>query len=288
MKHAYLILAHNNFYTLKVLLKLLDNENNDIYIHIDKKTRNVPKEEILSVVQKSNLHWVTPIKTYWGHSSLVNAELKLIKTAILNVEYEYLHLISGVDLPLKKQSEIHKFFEDNKGKEFVGFSNLKNNYEYRVKYYYWLQKYEKNSKIIAKLQEILTKFQKILKVNRLKNSNINIQKGCQWVSITGDFAKYIIKQEKWIQKFFANTNCSDELLMQTILINSPFAKNIYNKNDEYKSCLREIDWERGSPYVWKKEDKDILLSSNNIFARKFDENVDKEIMKIIMNNFIER
>ena len=288
MKHAYLILAHNNFYTLKVLLKLLDNENNDIYIHIDKKTRNVPKEEILSVVQKSHLHWVTPIKTYWGHSSLVNAELKLIKTAILNGEYEYLHLISGVDLPLKKQSEIHKFFEDNKGKEFVGFSNLKNNYEDRVKYYYWLQKYEKNSKIIAKLQEILTKFQKILKVNRLKNSNINIQKGCQWVSITGDFAKYIIKQEKWIQKFFANTNCSDELLMQTILINSPFAKNIYNKNDEYKSCLREIDWERGSPYVWKKEDKDILLSSNNIFARKFDENVDKEIMKIIMNNFIER
>lgn len=288
MKHAYLILAHNNFYTLKVLLKLLDNENNDIYIHIDKKTRNVPKEEILSVVQKSNLHWVTPIKTYWGHSSLVNAELKLIKTAILNGEYEYLHLISGVDLPLKKQSEIHKFFEDNKGKEFVGFSNFKNNYEDRVKYYYWLQKYEKNSKIIAKLQEILTKFQKILKVNRLKNSNINIQKGCQWVSITGDFAKYIIKQEKWIQKFFANTNCSDELLMQTILINSPFAKNIYNKNDEYKSCLREIDWERGSPYVWKKEDKDILLSSNNIFARKFDENVDKEIMKIIMNNFIER
>lgn len=288
MKHAYLILAHNNFYTLKVLLKLLDNENNDIYIHIDKKTRNVPKEEILSVVQKSNLHWVTPIKTYWGHSSLVNAELKLIKTAILNVEYEYLHLISGVDLPLKKPSGIHKFFEDNKGKEFVGFSNLKNNYEDRVKYYYWLQKYEKNSKIIAKLQEILTKFQKILKVNRLKNSNINIQKGCQWVSITGDFAKYIIKQEKWIQKFFANTNCSDELLMQTILINSPFAKNIYNKNDEYKSCLREIDWERGSPYVWKKEDKDILLSSNNIFARKFDENVDKEIMKIIMNNFIER
>lgn len=288
MKHAYLILAHNNFYTLKVLLKLLDNENNDIYIHIDKKTRNVPKEEILSVVQKSNLHWVTPIKTYWGHLSLVNAELKLIKTAILNGEYEYLHLISGVDLPLKKQSEIHKFFEDNKGKEFVGFSNFKNNYEDRVKYYYWLQKYEKNSKITAKLQEILTKFQKILKVNRLKNSNINIQKGCQWVSITGDFAKYIIKQEKWIQKFFANTNCSDELLMQTILINSPFAKNIYNKNDEYKSCLREIDWERGSPYVWKKEDKDILLSSNNIFARKFDENVDKEIMKIIMNNFIER
>ena len=154
MKHAYLILAHNNFYTLKVLLKLLDNENNDIYIHIDKKTRNVPKEEILSVVQKSNLHWVTPIKTYWGHSSLVNAELKLIKTAILNGEYEYLHLISGVDLPLKKQSEIHKFFEDNKGKEFVGFSNFKNNYEDRVKYYYWLQKYEKNSKITAKLQEI--------------------------------------------------------------------------------------------------------------------------------------
>ena len=56
-------------------------------------------------------------------------------------------------------------------------------------------------------------------------------------------------------KIFLNTNCSDELLMQTILINSPFAKNIYNKNDEYKSCLREIDWEEEAHMYGKKRIK---------------------------------
>lgn len=37
MKFAYLIMAHNNPSQLEVLLKLLDNSENDIYLHIDKK-----------------------------------------------------------------------------------------------------------------------------------------------------------------------------------------------------------------------------------------------------------
>lgn len=38
-KHAYLIIAHNQFALLKELLKSIDDERNDIYIHIDKKYR---------------------------------------------------------------------------------------------------------------------------------------------------------------------------------------------------------------------------------------------------------
>ena len=37
MKHAYLIIAHNDFEILKKLVSLLDNEHNDIYIHFDAK-----------------------------------------------------------------------------------------------------------------------------------------------------------------------------------------------------------------------------------------------------------
>ena len=36
-KHAYLILAHKNWGQLKVLLSLLDNRRNDIFLHVDKK-----------------------------------------------------------------------------------------------------------------------------------------------------------------------------------------------------------------------------------------------------------
>ena len=36
-----------------------------------------------------------------------------------NKNYEYYHFISGVDLPLKTQDEIHDFFQKNNGKEIV-------------------------------------------------------------------------------------------------------------------------------------------------------------------------
>ena len=39
-KHAYLIMAHNNFYCLEKLLLLLDDSRNDIYLHIDKKIKD--------------------------------------------------------------------------------------------------------------------------------------------------------------------------------------------------------------------------------------------------------
>ena len=35
--------------------------------------------------------------------------------------------------------------------------------------------------------------------------------------------------------------------------------------------MREIDWNRGQPYIWGQnpEDTDILLNSPKLFARKF-------------------
>ena len=45
-KHAYLIMAHNEFYILEKLLKLIDDERNDIYLHIDKKAKNFNFDKI--------------------------------------------------------------------------------------------------------------------------------------------------------------------------------------------------------------------------------------------------
>lgn len=40
--HAYLIIAHNEFEVLTKLIGLLDDNRNDIYVHIDKKVEKVP------------------------------------------------------------------------------------------------------------------------------------------------------------------------------------------------------------------------------------------------------
>lgn len=39
--------------------------------------------------------------------------------------------------------------------------------------------------------------------------------------------------------------------------------------DNINSNIREINWEKGSPYTWTINEKTELESSGNLFARKF-------------------
>ena len=48
-KHAYLIMAHNNWRNLETLIKLIDDDRNDIYIHIDRKTVEIDFQKIISI-----------------------------------------------------------------------------------------------------------------------------------------------------------------------------------------------------------------------------------------------
>lgn len=51
--------------------------------------------------------------------------------------------------------------------------------------------------------------------------------------------------------------------------------------NDYTACLRYIDWNRGNPYVFRKDDYNELMSAKHMFARKFDENIDTEIIDMI-------
>ena len=116
-KHAYLIKAHHQFALLRKLLMLLDDERNDIYIHIGMDVR-FEREELKGVVKKSALHFVENVREQWGGYSQIRSELILFQSAWEH-GYEYYHLISGVDLPIKTQDEIHEFFREHYGKEFI-------------------------------------------------------------------------------------------------------------------------------------------------------------------------
>ena len=139
MKHAYLIMAHNDFYILEKLLLLLDDNRNDIYVHIDKKVKNFNFSYYKKIIKFSNLYFTERTDVRWGTYSQINCEMILFKTAQRNGKYQYYHLLSGADLPLKSQDEIHDFFDKNNGKEFICYDNHKmvsQSVIDRVKYYH--------------------------------------------------------------------------------------------------------------------------------------------------------
>ncbi len=81
-KHAYLIMVHEQSYVLECLLRLLDNELNDIFIHIDKKSTFVDENGLRKFVSRSNLVFLKKYKVFWGDDSLVKATVALLKCAL--------------------------------------------------------------------------------------------------------------------------------------------------------------------------------------------------------------
>ncbi|MCO4572204.1 hypothetical protein Si080_01404 [Streptococcus infantarius subsp. infantarius] len=188
-KHAFLIIAHNNWGQLKKLIECLDSGTHDIYVHIDKKSKDFDEFYFRNSVMKSSLKFYREFEVYWGGFSQVQVEMFLLKQAYTN-GYDYYHIISGADLPLKNNEEIDSFFEKNKGKEFILYDEdaLKENPE--AKYYHFLQNYRrryakkwKNS-FFTFCERISLVLQIVFGVNRFRNLDWQIKYGSQWVSIT--------------------------------------------------------------------------------------------------------
>ena len=282
-KHAYLIMAHTQPELLKKLLQMLDDERNDIYLHIDKKAVDYPLEELTSVLHKSKCIFTERTDVRWGSYSQINCEMVLLKEAT-KMKHAYYHLLSGMDLPIKSQDEIHDFFEKYEGLEFVDedLPKISEAAISRVKYFHKF--YGKAGSVKDVLGALETKGQKLLGIDRTKKyGDIIFQKGRNWFSITHGLAKLVVEKEGWIRDIFGQSLCGDELFLQTVARNSVFAEKICNPNTMGEvPDTRYIDWERGSnnnPYVFREHDYEELKKSSALFARKFDLNIDKNIVE---------
>ena len=280
-KYAYLIMAHNNFLILERLLSLLDDERNDVYIHIDKRAEDVPFDRLKVAVRKGTLAFIPRISVAWGGDSQIIVTMNLLKEAVKK-PHSYYHFISGTDLPLQTQDAFHSFFDANYGREYMTIDTGMDYEEIhdRVRYYYPFQNKigRGHGKIVAAYyyaQQTLLKIQKVFHVNRTKSSGLTLYKGSQWFSITQEFASYLVEHEKVVFKYFCRAMNADEVFVQTMLGNSQFKDNLA---DSYMRC---IDWERGAPYTFRIDDFDMLMNSGMFFARKFDEKTDMEIVEKI-------
>lgn len=290
-KHAYLIMAHSDFFILEKLISLIDHERNDIYIHIDKKVKNFDFEHYLNLVKKSKIYFTDRIDVRWGHYSLVETEMILLKESAKKKYYFY-HLLSGVDLPLKTQKEIHNFFDKYPNKQFIHFGTefQCEQRKYCIEYYHFNKYIRTNSH--SKFQSLYNHFnynfkklQSKLNIKRYWDKGIELKFGTNWFSINHELAEYIISNHKWINKTFKHTHCSDELFLQTLVYNSPFKEQVYKLelNDDLSNCLRYIDWDRGNPYTFRSSDFESFLMRNEFFARKFSSSIDEEIINKLYN-----
>jgi len=263
MRLAHLILAHHQPVQLERLVKRLMTPNSDIYIQLDLKA-NMLNFDYLGQLQ--NVQFVkNRVNVTWGLYSMVEATIQGYKQ-ILHSDQSYTHinLISGQDYPLKDAKTIEDFFFANQGKTFMKFKPIFEEWPESIQR---LTKYDMGDyhfPLRYQLQGILNKWMP----DRKMPGGMKPYGFSQWMTITMEAAAYIVNfldQNFLARHFFKMTFCVDELIFQTILLNSPFKDSIVNDH------LRVIKFQKGSyrPRTLLISDAEMLISSGKFFARKF-------------------
>ncbi|OZG68548.1 beta-1,6-N-acetylglucosaminyltransferase [Bifidobacterium eulemuris] len=284
MKHAFLIMAHNNWNQLKTLISLLDDERCSIFLHVDNGSKSFNQQMFEGLTEHASLRFLPRMNISWGGDRQIFCEMLLLKESRKS-NCDYYHLLSGMDLPLHKIDYIDRFFEEHNGKEFVHFTEIGDSISTstRDRIAIWHPFQNQLGRHCSYVDFALSNIQKSIHVDRLQSCTKTLGKGAQWFSITRNFVDYVITNWSYYQKMFTNSYCADEMFLQTMLLNSPLRKNIFRPepDDDYASIMRIIDWERGNPYVFRACDLETLRNSAMLFARKFDERIDNNvIMKI--------
>lgn len=300
-KHAYLIMAHNNFDELKMLVEVLDNDRTDIFIHIDIRSGFSDFDSIKNKAKKSYIDIFSTRAIYWGDYSQTQCEIDLLEKAHNHDKYMFYHLISNADFPTDTQEKILSFFDKNAGKEFISFRFPKNAWPFKNKpyttehkYYHVLTKYLRTShhfrdRLVYLIEYFCVFIQFICRVDRIKGEFISA-KGSQWWSITNEFAEYVLSKKDWLDKHFMKARSGDEAWPAILVYNSKFRDNLFDKNYDCSNNAnqRYIDWERGFPYTFTIEDYDEIVNSGFPFVRKVNMHTDNGLVEKLYHRILDK
>lgn len=289
MKIAYLLLCHKNDLQINHLLGELTRDGSDCYIHIDSKSS-------LDIIIESSQIKILPdsmrIDVGWARNSMVRATLNLVEYLMIQgKEYDYVCLLSGQDYPIKSATERQAFFDKNNGLNFIEIldhsSYLFKRYSKRNAIYYpdCLYKRDLFHKLAKKVYIYLTGGYKHTNfIFRRKNtSGIHFEYGSQWWCLTFECINwmYTFVKEHVSVDYFDHSLTPDECFFQSVFMMSPFK----NKHADKIMYLEWIE-NKNNPRLIKKEDYANLLKLESfLFARKFDFNVDKDIICALDNHF---
>lgn len=281
-------MAHKNPDQVYRLVSRLDDGLSAFFIHIDKSVAITPFEKIKEAGKL--VQFVERVNSKWGGFGSVQAALNGLK-AIKQSEnfFDQIFLLSGQDYPIKSNAYINQFLETSPNTTFIEYFPIPNYQKwpgndrgglYRVdKYYIGLKKKEM---FISKTLNLLSKYFSVLK--RKLPDDIKPYAGSQWWSVSMDMLNYILDYDAnhpEYRSFHKYTFVPDELYFQMIIANisdKKIAQHIENNNKRF------IIWEKVSsahPNTLRVQDFNTILASDHLFARKFDEHVDAEILNLI-------
>ena len=292
MSIAYFILVHRYPNQFKRLFKAIYDPENHYLIHTDKRAgRDLYKELQNFLAKFPNAHLLSSHNVVWGGYSMVNAELRSMKKLLkLSKKWDFLVNLSGQDFPLKPQSAIKAFLKLNMEKDFMLVANQKN---IRPETLNRIENY-----FVEGSNDFLG-----VPVKRSYLTDVIPFIGGQWKILSRNCCEFLCSSREIakFKKYYRNTLIPDESFFQTVLMNTSYTKAIINDDKRAIIWIPDIRYKPDSrnridantkaliasgkmklrPKTFTIKDLSFLQKSKALFARKFDETVDSQILDIL-------
>jgi Core-2/I-Branching enzyme len=265
---AYIVSAYKLPAQLERLLRRLAAPGVTLAVHVDKKTRGAAWDEMMSRCRDLDVVWLPRHRSQWGGFGHVRATLKGIDHVVENgVPFDYAVLLTGQDYPLRPPAEIARVLGEAEGRSFMRNIELP-----------WDPWGPRGGLDRVEDWHVITyrRLHVALPLRRKIPGGLKAWGGSAYWCLEGSLVHFVhgyLRENPDYVRFFEHVFVPDELFFQTIIMNSEHRHTVVNDD------LRYVDWTREpAPAVLTRRDVPNLLESGQLFARKFDETVDSEVL----------
>ena len=221
MKIAFLIFAHHSPQNLTRLISGLDDPHFDIFVHMDAKANLQDFQLDTCKLTHSRLYLVPHrVFTHWADISLLDAMLYSYRYALSVGNYDWFVTLSGEDYPIQSNSAIYTYLAQ-RHTDCICISHSLSPARIQG---YWFWKLH-NRLLVRTIRKGLH----CLGIRKKPYFTVNgkrwvICKSSQWHALTQASVRHILSimdQFPCIRRYFQFSHAPDELVIPTILYNSP-------------------------------------------------------------------
>jgi hypothetical protein len=293
MRIAYLVLAHHRPRQLARLVARLSGPETRFFIHFDRNAPDAVFREAADALRgRQDVEFVERMPCAWGEMSQVAAIMGTLRAALAaEFRLDVAVLLSGQDYPIKNSAAIRDFFATRRGQSIVDCWALPserwaNELGGRERYEYWNVKVGRRflpifgprgfaNPLVDRLWNGLAS---LVAIKRRFPRGLRPFGGATWWALSRDAADHVCRyadEHPEVARFFRWVKLPDEMYLHTILMSSPHAARVVQQPLHFTS------WPplgATSPRILGAADFAALAAAPQLFARKFDQQLDAAIL----------
>lgn len=274
MNICYIVLLHHKFDQAVRMIRCLSGLNIVFVVHVDASVAQIQYRQLKTDLTPYNVIFAKRERAKWGSYKAVRAIGSCIQSLISSgAPFDRCVLISGQDYPIRSNEDIISFFRANPKDEFIEAFPLDISV---AKDKSWTPYYRFMRKHVW-----IGNRKRTIPFLRNRQPDFPLFHGSTWWALTREPIIHInneLSSDGKFCKFFKTGFLVDEAFIPTLLMNSPFAASIVGRDVVF------AEWTPTSgphPKVLLASDFERLISSNDLFARKFDAAIDVKILDML-------